>query len=453
MNAPKRKRQKKRDLVVIHPHAAGIDVGSKFHVVAVPGSCDPEPVRSFRSFTGDLHRLADWLQQVGITSVAMESTSVYWIPVFEILEERGFEVILVNARDAKQVPGRKTDFNDAQWLQQLHEYGLLRASFRPRQQIVALRSYVRQRERLLEFCAAQIQHMQKALMEMNLQLHHVVTDITGETGMKIIRAIVAGQRNPEELAKYRDPRCRQPTDVLREALEGNYQDEHIFELTQALELYDFCQLRVADCDAKIESSLRTLRATTEPSVQRAAQGKSKTKRHNGFSFDVQPALHAVLGLDVTRIDGIGPYVALKLVAECGTDMSRWPSAKHFTSWLCLSPGNKISGGKVLSSRTRRSSSRAAAALRLAATTVGRTQTALGAFYRRLSGRIGKAKAVTATARKLAVLFYNALRHGMDYADPGATYYEERYRQRILDNLRRRAQDLGYVLQECNMGAA
>ena len=453
MNAPKRKRQKKRDLVVIHPHAAGIDVGSKFHVVAVPGSCDPEPVRSFRSFTGDLHRLADWLQQVGITSVAMESTSVYWIPVFEILEERGFEVILVNARDAKQVPGRKTDFNDAQWLQQLHEYGLLRASFRPRQQIVALRSYVRQRERLLEFCAAQIQHMQKALMEMNLQLHHVVTDITGETGMKIIRAIVAGQRNPEELAKYRDPRCRQSTDVLREALEGNYQDEHVFELTQALELYDFCQLRVADCDAKIESSLRTLRATTEPSVQRAAQGKRKNKRHNGFSFDVQPALHAVLGLDVTRIDGIGPYVALKLVAECGTDMSRWPSAKHFTSWLCLSPGNKISGGKVLSSRTRRSSSRAAAALRLAATTVGRTQTALGAFYRRLSGRIGKAKAVTATARKLAVLFYNALRHGMDYADPGATYYEERYRQRILDNLRRRAQDLGYVLQECNMGAA
>jgi transposase len=453
MNGSKRKRQKKRDLVVIHPHAAGIDVGSKFHVVAVPGSCDPEPVRSFRSFTGDLRRLADWLQQVGITSVAMESTSVYWIPVFEILEERGFEVILVNARDAKQVPGRKTDFNDAQWLQQLHEYGLLRASFRPRQQIVALRSYVRQRERLLQFCAAQIQHMQKALMEMNLQLHHVVTDITGETGMKIIRAIVAGQRNPEELAKYRDPRCRQPTEVLREALEGNYQDEHVFELTQALQLYDFCQLRVADCDARIESSLRTLHTTTEPSVQRPARGKSKSKRHNGFSFDVQPALHAVLGLDVTRIDGIGPYVALKLVAECGTDMSRWPSAKHFTSWLCLSPGNKISGGKVLSSHTRRSSSRAAAALRLAATTVGRTQTALGAFYRRLSGRIGKAKAVTPTARKLAVLFYNALRHGMDYVDPGATYYEERYWQRMLDNLRRRAQDLGYVLQECNMGAA
>ena len=453
MNAPKRKRQRKRDLVVIHPHAAGIDVGSKFHVVAVPSSCDPEPVRSFRSFTGDLHHLADWLQQVGITSVAMESTSVYWIPVFEILEERGFEVILVNARDAKQVPGRKTDFNDAQWLQQLHEYGLLRASFRPRQQIVALRSYVRQRERLLEFCAAQIQHMQKALMEMNLQLHHVVTDITGESGMKIIRAIVAGQRDPQELAAYRDPRCRQTSEVLREALEGNYQDEHVFELTQAVQLYDFCKQRIVDCDAKIEANLRTLCPGDKLPVENPGAVRIKNKRHNGFSFDVQPVLHTVLGLDVTKIDGFGPHVALKLLAECGTDMSRWPSAKHFTSWLCLSPGNKISGGKVLSSRTRRSSSRAAAALRLAATTVGRTQTALGAFYRRLSGRIGKAKAVTATARKLAVLFYNTLRYGMNYADPGATYYEERYRQRLLENLRRRAQDLGYVLQESPAGAS
>lgn len=447
MNTSKRERQKKRDLPVVHPRAAGIDVGSQFHVVAVPPDFDPQPVRSFRSFTGDLHRLAQWLDQIGITSVAMESTSVYWIPVFEILEEKGFEVILVNARDAKQVPGRKTDFNDAQWLQKLHEYGLLRASFRPRQDIVALRSYVRQRERLLEFCASQIQHMQKALMEMNLQLHHVVSDVTGDTGMKIIRAIVAGERDPSELVKHRDPHCKQPIEVLRDALVGNYQSEHVFELTQALQLYDFCKEHVARCDVKIEEVLRQLHAGVQPPAETLPPVRSKKKQRNGLSFDVREPLYTLLGIDPTQIHGLGPYVALKLVAECGTDMTRWPSAKHFTSWLCLSPGNKISGGKVLSSRTRRSSNRAAAALRLAATTVGRTDTALGAFYRRLSARIGKAKAVTATARKIAVLFYNALRHGMAYVDPGATYYEERYRQRVVDNLRRRAQALGYVLQE------
>lgn len=447
MSAPKRKSQKNRDLPVVHPRAAGIDVGSQFHVVAVPPACDSEPVRSFRSFTGDLHRLADWLQQIGITSVAMESTSVYWIPVFEILEQQGFDVILVNARDAKQVPGRKTDFNDAQWLQKLHEYGLLRASFRPRQDIVALRSYVRQRERLLEFCASQIQHMQKALMEMNLQLHHVVSDITGETGMKIIRAIITGERDPSELVKHRDPHCKQPIEVLRDALIGNFQSEHLFELTQAVQFYDFCKKQVVCCDAKIEDALRKLHAGMQPPAEALPPMKGKAKRPNGLSFDVRPSLYTLLSLDPTQIHGLGPYVALKLVAECGTDMTRWPSAKHFTSWLCLSPGNKISGGKVLSSRTRRSSSRAAAALRLAATTVGRSNTALGAFYRRLSARIGKAKAVTATARKIAVLFYNAVRYGMAYVDPGATYYEERYRQRIVDNLRRRAKELGYALQE------
>ena len=446
MNTSKRKRHKRQDLPVVHARAAGIDIGSQFHVVAVPPECDPEPVRSFRSFTGDLHRLAEWLAHIGITSVAMESTSVYWIPAFEILEERGFEVILVNARDAKQVPGRKTDFNDAQWLQKLHEYGLLRASFRPRQDIVALRSYVRQRERLLEFCASQIQHMQKALMEMNLQLHHVVSDVTGETGMRIIRGIVAGERDPSELVKHRDPHCKQPIEVLREALMGNYQSEHVFELTQAVQLYDFCKEQVACCDVKIEEALLHLHAGVQPPAEKVPPPRGKQKQANGFPFDVRASLYALLGIDPTQIHGLGPYVALKLVAECGTDMSRWPSAKHFTSWLCLSPGNKISGGKVLSSKTRRSSSRAAAALRLAATAVGKSNTALGAFYRRLSGRIGKAKAVTATARKIAVLFYNALRYGMAYADPGATYYEERYRQRVLDNLRRRAQSLGYVLQ-------
>jgi len=443
--------KRQQGMPVVHPDAAGIDIGAQFHVVAVPVERDPEPVRTFQSFTGDLHQMAKWLKQCGVTTVAMESTGIYWIPAFEILENHGFEVYLVNARDAKNVPGRKTDVNDAQWLQRLHQFGLLRASFRPHQDIAALRSYLRQRERLLEFKASHIQHMQKALMQMNLQLHHVVTDITGVTGMKIIRAIIQGERDAAELVKYRDVRCKESPETMQKALIGHYQSEHVFALTQAVELYDFYQARVADCDQRIEATLTQLQAGIEPPEAALPASRHKAKQPNAFSFDIRPALYTILGVDLTQIHGLGPYVALKLVAECGTDMSRWPDAKHFTSWLCLSPGSKISGGKVLSSKTRRSSSRVAAALRLAATTIGKTDTALGAFYRRLSARLGKAKAVTATARKIAVLFYNAVRYGMKYADPGGDYYEERYRRRVLDNLRRRAESFGYTLQENPIG--
>jgi transposase len=377
----------------------------------------------------------------------MESTGIYWIPVFEILESKGFEVILVNARDVKNVPGRKTDVNDAQWIQRLHQFGLLRASFRPVQEIVELRSYLRQRERLLEFAASHIQHMQKALMEMNLQLHHVVSDITGATGMKIIRAILSGERDPARLAKHRDVRCKQTAETIHEALIGNYQPDHVFQLAQALEFYDFCQMKVMECDERIQECLSRLRSQADPPQSPIPKPRHRTKQANGFCFDVRSDLYALLGVDLTQIHGMGPYLVLKLIAECGTDLSRWPSAKHFASWLCLSPGNKISGGKVLSSKTRRSASRAAAALRLAAGTVGRTDTALGAFYRRLATRVGKAKAITATARKIAVLFYNTLRYGMTYADPGASYYEQRYRERVINNLTRRARSLGFVLQE------
>lgn len=451
MSKPKSKRPVA--FPVVHPHAAGIDIGSRWHVVAVGPDRDPEPVRTFCSFTNDLNALADWLCAVGITTVAMESTGVYWIPVYEVLEGRGLEVIVANAREARHVPGRKSDraadrVNDAQWLQKLHQFGLLRASFRPHHEIAALRAYLRQRERLLDYSAAHIQHMQKALMQMNVQLHHVVTDITGVTGMKIIRAIVAGERDPTVLARYRDAHCKQSAETIAEALLGTYQPEHLFALTQAVELYDTYQAHVARCDERIEQVLTSLRVHTEPPPPQKPERRHKHSAPNGLGFDVRTALYGVLGLDVTRIHGIGPYVALKLVAECGTDLSQWPTAKHFTSWLSLSPTAKISGGKVLSSRTRRSSSRAAAALRLAATTLGRTDTALGAFYRRLSARIGKAKAVTATARKIAVLYYNALRYGMTYVDPGASYYEQRYRQRVVYGLKRRAAALGYELQAC-----
>ena len=374
----------------------------------------------------------------------MESTGVYWIPAFEILEQHGFDVILVNARYAKNVPGRKTDVSDAGWLRQLHSYGLLRGSFRPEAEIATLRSYLRQRERLIEYAAAHIQHMQKALMEMNLQLHHVVSDITGTTGMRIIRALVAGERDPNVLATCRDVRCHSTIDTIQAALIGNDRDEHIFALTQSLDLYDVYQAKIAECDGKLEAAVGalTVRATSTTPLLKV---RGRKKQANAPAFDVRAALYGVLGVDLTQIHGIGPALALKLVAECGTDLTAWPSAKHFTSWLCLAPGNKISGGKLLSSRTRRSSSRAAALLRLAATTVGRSDTALGAFYRRLSSRVGKQKAVTATARKIAVLFYNTLRFGMRYRDPGGAAYDEQHRTRVLANLQRRAKTFGYEL--------
>jgi len=431
----------------IHSRAAGIDVGSTFHVVAVPPDLTSEPVQTFQSFTGDLYRLANWLVDIGVTTVAMESTGVYWIPVFDILEAHGLEVLLVNARHVKTVPGRKTDVNDAQWLQQLHSYGLLRGSFHLAQQWAALRAYLRHRERLVEYAANHIQHMQKALMQMNLQLHHVVSDITGVTGMKIIRAMVAGQQDAMTLATYRDVRCKASEETIREALTGHYRREHVFALRQALALYDSYQERIAACDQEIQATLETLQNDAISMAALPAARYKKSRQANEPRFQVREALFRVLGTDLSQIHGFGAYTVLKLVSECGMDMSRWPTAKHFTSWLTLSPGNKISGGKLLSTKTRRSSNRAATILRLAALNVGKTTTALGAFYRRLAARAGKAKAVTATARKLAVVFYNTLRYGMIYQDPGASHDEERYRQRILKGLRRRAKEFGYELME------
>ena len=422
---PKRTTGDRPELKPVNIGAAAIDIGSKMHMAAVNPACTDMPVRTFGTFTQELHDLAEWFKACGVTSVAMESTGVYWIPVYEILEQRGFEVILVNARYAKNVPGRKTDVSDAAWLRQLHSYGLLRGSFRPDAEIATLRAYLRQRERLVEYAAAHIQHMQKALMEMNLQLHHVVSDITGATGIV---------------------RCHSSIETIRAALVGNDRHEHVFALTQSLELYDIYQAKMLDCDRKLEVLIAALSSKGGKPTEKLSKPRVKTKQVNAPTFDVRSALYGVLGVDLTDIHGLGPSLALKLIGECGTDLKAWPSAKHFTSWLCLAPGNKISGGKVLSSRTRRSSSRAAALLRLAATTVGRNDTALGAFYRRLSSRAGKSKAVTATARKIAVLFYNTLRHGMSYRDPGADHCKQQYRSRVLANLQRRAKSLGFVLQ-------
>lgn len=303
--------------------------------------------------------------------------------------------------------------------------------------------YLRQRERLTEYRAAHIQHMQKALMQMNVQLHHAVSDISGVTGL----SIVSGERDPSMLIQYRDVRCKKTPEVLRQALTGNWQPEHLFALEQSVAFFDFYQEKIRECDDQIETSLLQLSTGIEEPEGVLPSARHRTTQPNQLSFDVRPLLWKMTGADLTQIHGFGPYLALKFIAECGTDMNRWPDASHFTSWLCLSPGNKISGGNVLSSKTRRSSSRIAAALRLATTTIGRSDTALSAFYRRLSSRIGKAKAVTATARKRAILFYNALKYGQKYVDPGSDYYEERYRSRVLDGLKRRAKSLGYSLQQ------
>jgi transposase len=436
----------------INRNAAGIDCGSEAHYVAVPPERDAEPVRSFKAFTADLHGLADWLGACKIKTVAMESTGVYWIPIFEILEERGFEVVLVNSRHVKNVPGRKSDVLDCQWIQELHSVGLLRGSFRPAAEIATLRAYLRHREKLVEGAASHIRRMQKVLVQMNLQLHNVISDITGVTGMRILRDIVAGVTDPMALAAHRDYRCRSSVEEIAASLTGNYRAEHLFVLRQNLELFDTFQRQIQTCDGEIESLLRTLAAKQRRPKAPVPFPRCKPRFcDNEPRFEIRDPLYRLAGADLTQIDSIGPYTALKLIAEIGTDMSRWPTPGHFTSWLTLAPKNKISGSRLISSRTQPSANRAATVLRMCAMVVGRTSTALGAYYRRIAYRIGKPKAITATARKLAILVYRTLKGDLDYNDPGAQAYEEHYRARALQNLRSRAKKLGFGLVNVETG--
>jgi transposase len=426
-----RKMKLPKHLQHINPHAAGIDVGGRSHFVAVPeGSCE-QPVREFSSFTDDLHRMADWLLACGVTTVAMESTGIYWIPVFEILESRGLEVRLVNARHVKNVPGRKSDVLDCQWLQRLHSYGLLEGAFRPTEQVCTLRAYVRQRMNLVRYAASHIQHMQKALSQMNLQLANVVADIAGVTGMRIIKAILAGERDALVLARLRDARCKNDESTIARSLQGNFRPEHLFSLKQAVDLYEFYQSQIAECDRQILDQLAGFDA---------ADGSGKAPPDS-----LEEALVRISGVDLTRIDGINTNITLKIISEIGTDMSRWKTAKHFASWLGLCPGTKISGGKPLSTKSKRVVNRAATALRLAAQSLLRSKSALGAYLRRQRARLGAPKAITATAHKLARLVYSMLKHGSAYVDVGQKHYEERYRSRVIQNLKRKAQDLGYEL--------
>ena len=438
----------------IQPNAAGIDCGSEAHFVAVPPDRDPEPIQSFGTYTVHLNRLADWLQRCGVTTVAMEATGVYWIALYELLEERGLTVILVNARHVKNVPGRKSDVLDCEWLRQLHSVGLLRGSFRPTQEIVALRGYTRHRDSLVQTMSDLVRRMQKALIQMNVQLSVVLTDIMGVTGQRILRDIAAGRTDPASLVKHRDPGCKASPEEFVAALTGNWRAEGLFALKQTLTLYDVYQGMLKECDVAIENHLRALtNQLPAPSVPLAPRKGRVRTQGNEPHFDVRHYLHHLAGADLSAIDALGPYTGLRLIAEIGTDMSRWPTERHFTSWLTLAPHNRISGGRLLSSRTPPSANRAATMLRLVALSLSRTQTALGAFYRRIAPRIGKPKAITAVARKLAVLIYRTLRGEITYADPGPETYNAAQRDRALRRLVKRAQTLGFALVDLHSGEA
>lgn len=443
---PQQQRNKAAEFRTMHPHAAGVDVGASSHFVAVPPGSDGEGrrVREFEAFTCGLRSIAQWLRACGVETVVMESTGVYWIPLFELLEAEGFEVLLVDARHVKNVPGRKSDVRDCQWLQELHSYGLLAGAFRPAEQICVLRSYLRQRGMLVQHASQHIQHMQKALTQMNLKLQQVVGDISGVTGLKIIRALVGGERDPQKLAQMRDPRCKHTVAEIAKALEGSYRAEHLFALWQALDLYDMYQRKIAECDVQLEAHLKTFdphdgqTPPAETPARRKVQG-------NAPKFDLRSALCRIVGVDLTEVDGLDAYTVAKVLAEIGTDMSAWPTIKHFISWLGLCPGNKISGGKVLSSRTKPCANKAATALRIAAQTLYRSHSALGAFLRRMKTRLGPQAAITATAHKLARIIYSLLRDGGRFQDSGEAAYEERYRERMIKSLQRKAKQLGYKL--------
>ena len=459
-----KRRSKRRNKVIdidaleqINLNAAGIDVGAEEVYVAVPKGRDEESVRAFLTFTEDLRQLADWLATCGVETVAMESTGVYWIPIYEILESLGFEVYLVNARHIKNVSGRKSDVLDCQWIQQLHTYGLLQPSFRPPEQICAIRSLVRHRDMLIKYRSAHIQHMQKALTVMNVRLTNVLSDtlaphcvwcsagVTGVTGMKIMRSIVAGERDPHVLASYRHGACARSEAEIAKSLEGHYKREHLFALKQALELYDYYGQQLCDCDLELEALYQEFDLPDEPGTPPPGPRKSK-RRKNQPHFDLAQYLYRMTGVDLTRVDGLDSLTVQDILSEIGTDMDPWPTVKHFASWLRLSPNNRVTGGKVKQRGTLPSQNRANTAFRVAAQSLARSNCALGAFYRRIRARHGAPKAITATAHKLARIVYFMLKNKQPYLDPGADYYDEQYRARVIRSLQRRASKPGMRLE-------
>jgi len=441
----KQKAVEKDALEQINYNAAGLDIGAEEIYAAVPTGRDEESVRSFLTFTADLKSLADWLEACSIETVAMESTGPYWIPIYEILEKRGLEVYLVNARHIKNVSGRKTDVLDCQWIQQLHTYGLLKPSFRPPEQICAIRSLVRHRDMLVRSRAAHIQHMQNAMDLMNLKLTNVLSDITGVTGMKIIRAIVAGEHNPEVLASYRDNRCARSEEEIVKSLEGHYKHENLFALKQALELYDVFSQQIAACDTELEALYAEFEPPQDPGTEPPKPNRRK-RRKNQPNFDLSQSLYRMTGVDLTQVDGLDALSVQTILSEIGTDMSPWRTDKHFSSWLRLSPNNEVTGGKVKRRGTQPTQNKASTAFRVAALSLTRSDCALGAFYRRMRAKHGAPKAITATAHKLARIVYFMLKFRQPYRDPGVDYYEAQHRDRVIRSLNRKAAKLGLRLE-------
>ena len=421
----------------VFPNAAGIDVGASSHWVAVPRHLAEESVREFGAMTDDLNALADWLLACGVDTVALESTGVYWIPVYEVLEQRGLKVWLVDARQMKYVPGRKSDVQDCQWLQKLMSLGFLRAAWRPDGEVCVVRAVARQREVLLVDQASWVQRMQKSLVQMNIQLTEVLTDVMGMTGQAIIRAIVAGERDPKTLARHRDRRVKASAEEITKALTGNWRDEHLFVLRQALAMNDDIARHLAECDTKLQALLRAL-GQRNVDLGKVPRAGSKMRQE----FDARQTLANWAGVDLTRINGLGLAAVMKILSEIGPDLTRFANVKHFCSWLGLCPGTKISGGKVLSAKTKRSANRVRQALKMAAMSLSHSGSALGAFYRRLCSRMDKPSANTATAHKLARMVYFMLTRGEDFVDLGQQRYEEQQRQRSIAALKRRAAALG-----------
>jgi transposase len=443
-------------MTVVHPNAAGIDVHSDMHMVCVPAqhassSVASEPdglpanVRRFGANSCDLAAIADWLRECGVTTVAMESTGVYWIPLFELLESRGFEVWLVEPGQLSHCGARpKTDVLDAQWIQRLHCYGLLRASFRPADAIMALRGFHRQRQMQIRYAASHTQHMQKALEQMNVKLTEVVADITGMTGQRIIGAILEGERNPAQLAALRDPKCKNDLATIAKALEGTWRPEHVFALRQAHELYRFHHQQIAACDAMIQAELAKLpnRSGDKPFTPKPHRGGRKA---NDLRFEACGPLFKALGVDLTQIEGIDVGTALVILSEIGVDVSRFPTEKHFASWLGVCPRQHESNKTKRKRSPRKGKNRVAIALRMAAQALGRTQSVLAMFYRRIKSRVGGKGAITATAHKLACLVYRMLKYGTEYVRQSMEEYARKTREQLDRALHRKAAALGYRL--------
>ena len=447
---PKRKYSPKPNTAaitrVVEPNAAGIDIGATEIFVAVPADRDPQPVRCFATFTCQLEQIAAWLKKCGIESVVMESTGVFWIPLFQILEDHGFRVSLVNARHVRNVPGRKTDVGDCQWLQYLHAVGLLRASHRPPQAICAMRSIWRHRESLVQMASVHIQHMQKALDQMNVQLHHVISDITGATGLAIVDAILRGERNPSKLAELRDPKIAASAETIAQSLVGDYRSEHLFTLRQSLQAYRHYQGWITDCDTEIEKHLRVFSQNTQPPLQALSKPKRNPKpRRNEPRFDLRTYQYRIFGVDLTAVPGVSSLTVQVLLTEVGPDLSKFANAAAFASWLGLCPDNRISGGQILSARTRKVTNRLTLALRMAALALHRSQSFLGQYFRRLKSRLGTPAAITAAAHKLARILFHLITTRQAFDESVFAQIEERARQRQFLRLQKNAASFGYQL--------